>query len=155
MVNPSPISRRLLWHLFRVGHAQFFQRTRFAPRTKPGAGLFTIESGHGSLKLESGAWPLNRGPQFWMCSTHETIEVIPHNEQTLVTHGITFGGPALDAWLEELGVAGSPVFTLPNSSVARRALRSLGQVATLLPAGNPIASRRPTIVNVTDRPPGI
>jgi AraC-like DNA-binding protein len=95
--------------------------------------LVTIEAGCGTLKLGSGLWRLARSSEFWLYSTRQQREWIPDQGRTLVTQWMSFGGPALDAWLEELDVFKKPHFILPHSSAVRRTMHELEMLARRRP----------------------
>ncbi|MBI3657441.1 MAG: helix-turn-helix transcriptional regulator [Acidobacteria bacterium] len=60
---------------------------------------------------------------------------IPAPGQKLVYSGVRFGGPCLDAWLEELGIHQGPEFILDSLSSIRRAQKQLLSAVTRQPAG--------------------
>lgn len=60
--EPSPVARRLLWHVLSVGTVTRDEPERHEGSDKPGAFLFWILAGRGELKLEPGAVTLEPGP---------------------------------------------------------------------------------------------
>src|ERR1043166_5506522 len=125
LVRPSPIARRLLWHVFQIGERSLRAPAQFPPHEKPGVGLLAIVSGRGELRLDSGTFKLQPGPHFWMYSTQLPRTFVPAPGEMLVTRPIWFGGPALEAWLDELDVARNPEFRLPRPIAYHRAHRQL------------------------------
>ena len=49
-VDPSPVARRLLWHLFSIGSRRVTQPDRHERFEKPGAHMFWVQSGAGELE---------------------------------------------------------------------------------------------------------
>ncbi|HPU57200.1 MAG TPA: hypothetical protein PLH97_13145, partial [Verrucomicrobiota bacterium] len=49
-VEPSPIARRLLWHVFSIGSRRLELPDHHERFEKPGAHLFWVQSGEGELE---------------------------------------------------------------------------------------------------------
>ena len=60
-VEPSPIARRLLWHLFSIGSRRMELADHHERFEKPGAHLFWVQSGEGELEYRSSHFELKRG----------------------------------------------------------------------------------------------
>lgn len=127
-VRPSRVARRLFFHLFVIGSGQWREPRRFEPFEKPGAGLLWIESGCGQLRLDSGAYELRPGPWLWLYGMNQHRLFVPAAQQTLVTRMFWFGGPGLDAWLEELDVGRQAEFRVRRPSVIHRAYDKMRQL---------------------------
>jgi hypothetical protein len=67
-VDPSPVARRLLWHLFSIGSRRVTQVDRHERFEKPGAHLFWVQSGEGDLEYKSRRFRLRRGQEVWLVS---------------------------------------------------------------------------------------
>src|SRR5215510_4075770 len=65
-VEPSPIARRLLWHLFSIGSRRVTKPDPQQSFEKPGAHLFWVQSGEGELEHETGRFALKRGRNVWL-----------------------------------------------------------------------------------------
>src|SRR5215467_3100519 len=65
-VEPSPVARRLLWHLFSIGSRKVTKPDPHASFEKPGAHLFWVQSGEGELEHETGRFALKRGRNVWL-----------------------------------------------------------------------------------------
>jgi len=120
-VRPSRVSRRLLFHLFVVGSGRLTASREFTSFEKPGAGLSWVESGQGQLLLGSSQWELKAPPHFFLYSAGQSRVFTPVGKVPLVTRFFWFGGPGLDAWLEELDVARHPFLRLRRPQVIFRA----------------------------------
>lgn len=124
-VRPSRVARRLFLHVFAIGSGQVRETRQFGSFEKPGAGMFWVVSGHGQLRVGLGTWELRPGPYLWFYGTHRLRVFTPAPGETLVTRTLWFGGPGLEAWLEELDVAQRPEFRLRRPSVVHRAFAQL------------------------------
>ena len=76
-VDPSPVARRLLWHLFSIGSRRVIQADRHERFEKPGAHLFWVQSGEGELEYKARRFQLRRGKEVWLldmkpCRTYRT-----------------------------------------------------------------------------------
>lgn len=132
-IKPSPVARRLLWHVFQIGQRALTQPAEFRPREKPGAGLLAVVSGRGELRLESGTFALQPGPDLWLYSTQRERTFVPARGERLVTRPIWFGGPGLEAWLDALRVDRQPAFQLARPKVYHEVHRTLVQLVTRRP----------------------
>jgi len=63
LVEPSPEARRLLWHVLSVGIVARDEPEHHEAHDKPGAFLFRVASGRGTLQFKSGSFPLRTGPR--------------------------------------------------------------------------------------------
>src|ERR1039458_3503975 len=68
-VDPSPVARRLLWHLFSIGVRRVEQTDRHERFEKPGAHLFWVQSGEGELEYRSRRFRLRRGGEVQQACT--------------------------------------------------------------------------------------
>lgn len=136
VVDPSPMARRLLWHVLSVGSAWRDELESHPARDKAGAFLFWVVSGTGELRVGPEAWPLKPGAQVWLVDLGTPRVYVPDEGQRLVTSGIRFSGPALHAWLEALGRQAEFTFApAAESRVIRQSHRKLMQLARARPAG--------------------
>jgi len=114
-ISPSPVARRLFWHVLGIGKGWFDGPTRLEAFNRPGAVILWIESGTARLKLGSETYELKKGPLFWLFSLQQARVFTPLGGKTLITRSIRFAGPNVAAWLEELAVAEKPEFRVSPS----------------------------------------
>lgn len=117
-VSPSPVARRLFWHVLGIGCTRLETPRRFEAQDKPGGVLMWIESGSGQLKLGATEYQLERGSRFWLFRLGQPRLFLPAQGSTLPVQSIRFAGPTLDSLLDALGVTQSPQFLLSPSLAA-------------------------------------
>lgn len=101
--EPSIEARRLLWHVLSAGVVSRDEPEHHESHDKPGAFLFWVVSGRGTLKFEGGVRRLRRGPRCWLLNLQRSRTYVPEDGCKLVTNGLRFAGPGVEAWLEILG----------------------------------------------------
>jgi AraC-like DNA-binding protein len=111
-VSPSPVARRLLWHVLGTGRSTFFARSWRKTYMRPGAVLFWVESGSGTLEMGSDRFKLEPGSNFWLFGLSKPRVFVPDPGGALVIRTIRFSGPGLNLWLDELRTAENPDFHL-------------------------------------------
>ncbi|WP_437221860.1 helix-turn-helix transcriptional regulator [Planctomicrobium sp. SH661] len=99
LVEPSPMARRLLWHVLSVGSVWRDELESHAAQDKAGAFLFWVKSGQGQLQIGRMSWELSPGTRCWLVDLSTPRSYVPDLGQKLMTTGIRFSGPALDTWL--------------------------------------------------------
>ena len=119
-VDPSPIARRLLWHLFSIGSRRMIQTDRHGRFEKPGAHLFWLQSGAGELEYRSSRFELKRGKKVWLGDMGKPRTYIPAPGRHLAITGFRFGGPGLEFWHEEFNADENAEFTLDDFNVFTR-----------------------------------
>lgn len=136
-VEPSPIARRLLWHLLSIGSRRLTRPDRHESFEKPGAHLFWVESIEGELEHETGRFAMRRGRKVGLVDIVKPRTYIPAPKRHLTIAGSRFGGPALEFWHEE--IRGNEI---PNSrsttlgSCGRRKMNCSASGDENPPAGN-------------------
>jgi len=65
-VEPSPEARRLLWHVLSVGVVTRNEAERREAHDKPGAFLFWVSSGKGTLDVGERSFHLRPGSRCWL-----------------------------------------------------------------------------------------
>jgi hypothetical protein len=65
-MDPSPIARRLMWHIFPIGFRRMMAMDRHERFEKPGAHQFWLQSGEGKLEHRSSRFELKRGKKVWL-----------------------------------------------------------------------------------------
>lgn len=136
--EPSPSARRLLWHVLSVGLVSRDEPEIHEGFDKPGAFLFWVKSGTGEILLprSSTSYPLAAGSQCWLVALREPRTYLPKGEKPLVTAGIRFGGPNLDAWLESLVLDHGHQFSLKaDLDLARTEHSKVIQLVKCCPEG--------------------
>jgi len=118
-VSPSPIARRLLWHVLGVGLTRHDAPVRQEPFAKPGAVLLWVESGAGALEIGPDRFTLERGPVFFLFNLVKPQFFSPVRNTGLVIRTIRFSGPGLELWLAGLGIPGNPRFQLNKKTAAQ------------------------------------
>jgi AraC-like DNA-binding protein len=113
-VEPSPIARRLLWHLFSIGARRVVRPDHHEPFEKPGAHLFWVQSGEGELEHETGRFALRRGHKVWLVDMSRPRTYIPAPHRHLTIAGFRFGGPGLEFWHEEIRGTENSEFTVTD-----------------------------------------
>jgi len=103
LVDPSPRARRLFWHLLSIGPVTLDQPDHHEAMDKPGAHLFWVRSGAGTLQVPGHSYELRPGPQCWLVDMKKPRTCSPAPRGRIVNTGFRFGGPELEAWREELG----------------------------------------------------
>src|SRR5262245_33257383 len=66
LLDPSPRARRLFWHLLSVGSAKLDAPDRHEGMDKPGAHLFWVQSGRGTLEIPGRSCALKPGACCWL-----------------------------------------------------------------------------------------
>src|ERR1051326_5076451 len=92
-VEPSAVTRRLLWHLYSIGSRRLTRPDHHEAFEKPGAHLFWVQSGEGELEHETGRFPLRRGRKVWLVDMSRPRTYIPAPKRHLTICGFCFGGP--------------------------------------------------------------
>jgi hypothetical protein len=134
-VEPSPVARRLLWHLHSIGTRRLVEKDRHERFEKPGAHLFWVKSGAGELEYRSRTFRLRRGKDVWLVDMNSPRTYIPATGQHLTIAGFRFGGPGLEFWHEEMRDHENAEFTLEDMRFARRTQAELLRLVHRKPAG--------------------
>ncbi len=134
-VDPSPVARRLLWHLFsigsrRVGHADHHERFE-----KPGAHLFWVQSGEGELEHKSSRFELKRGKKVWLVDMSKPRTYLPAPGRHLTIAGFRFGGPGLEFWHETFRDEDNAEFPLEDLKLVTRLQSELIRLVRRRPTG--------------------
>ncbi len=134
-VEPSPIARRLLWHLFSIGFRRVTQPDRHEPFEKPGAHLFWVQSGEGELEHETGRFALRRGKKLWLVDMRRPRTYIPRPKRHLTIAGFRFGGPGLEFWHETIQGDENSEFNLEDFGFVKRTQSELLRLVHRRPLG--------------------
>lgn len=127
-VVPSTTARRLFWHAFSMDTVCLDQPDHHEPYEKPGAHLFWITSGHGTLETEGCKYLLQPGNSVWFVDMTKTRTYAPVAGQQLVKRGIRFGGPVLENWHNELGGGKRSQFDLADPAIFHDSYREIWQI---------------------------
>jgi AraC-like DNA-binding protein len=134
-VDPSPVARRLLWHLFSIGVRRMDQPDHHERFEKPGAHLFWVQSGEGELEYRSRRFRLHRGSEVWLVDMNSPRTYIPAAGRHLAIAGFRFGGPGLEFWHEEIRDRENAEFTLHDLRFAAQTQSELLRLVRRRPAG--------------------
>ncbi len=86
-----------------------------------------------TTQLGDRTWELRPPPQFCLYSAGQPRVFVPTGDRELVTRLFWFGGPGLEAWLEELDVANQPIFQMPRPKMLYGAYDRLLRLAKRRP----------------------
>jgi AraC-like DNA-binding protein len=134
-VEPSPIARRLLWHLYSIGSRRMEQADHHERFEKPGAHLFWVQSGEGELEYRSSHFELKRGKKIWLVDMAKPRTYGPAPGRHLTITGFRFGGPGLEFWHEEFGVDENAEFPVDDFQAVTRLYGELLRLVRRLPTG--------------------
>jgi AraC-like DNA-binding protein len=134
-VDPAPVARRLLWHLFSIGSRRIDQTDRHERFEKPGAHLFWVQSGEGELEYKSRRFRLRRGGEVWLVDMNSPRTYIPSPGRHLTIAGFRFGGPGLEFWHEEIRDHENAQFTLDDLRFAARTQQEMLRLVRRKPVG--------------------
>ena len=134
-VEPSPIARRLLWHLFSIGPRRITEPDHHDSFEKPGAHLFWVQSGEGELEHETGRFALRPGRKVWLVDMSRPRTYIPASRRHLTIAGFRFGGPGLEFWHEEIRGEENSEFTLDDFGFVKQTQAELTRLVRRKPIG--------------------
>ena len=134
-VEPSPVARRLLWHLFSIGSRRLEQPDEHQRFEKPGAHLFWVQSGEGTLTNEAGRFALARGKKVWLMDMAKPRTYIPAPDRHLTITGFRFGGPGLEFWHEEIRREENCEFAVEDFAFVKSTQNELLRLVRRRPAG--------------------
>jgi AraC-like DNA-binding protein len=133
--EPSPIARRLLWHLFSIGARRILEPDHHLSFEKPGAHLFWVQSGEGELVHETGRFSLRSGRSVWLVDMSKPRTYVPSSKRHLTITGFRFGGPGLEFWHEEIRGNENSEFTLDDFGFVKRTQSELLRLVRRRPTG--------------------
>lgn len=134
-VEPSPVARRLLWHLFSIGSRRIEKSDHHVSFEKPGAHLFWVQSGEGELEHETGRFALRRGKKVWLVDMSRPRTYIPVPDRHLTIAGFRFGGPGLEFWHQEIRGDQNSEFTLDDFGFVTQTNSELNRLIRRKPTG--------------------
>ncbi len=134
-VAPSPIARRLLWHLFSIGSRRIVQTDHHERFEKPGAHLFWVQSGEGELEYRSSRFELKRGKKIWLVDMAKPRTYLPTPGRHLTITGFRFGGPGLEFWHEEFHGEENAEFPVDDFRVVTQMQSELLRLVRRRPSG--------------------
>jgi AraC-like DNA-binding protein len=134
-VDPSPVARRLLWHIFSIGSRRLDQPDHHQRFEKPGAHLFWVQSGEGELEHEMGRFALRPGKKVWLVDMGKPRTYLPAPNRHLTIAGFRFGGPGLEFWHEEIRTDGNAEFVLDDFGFVKQAYSELLRLVRRRPSG--------------------
>lgn len=128
VLDPSPVARGLLWHAYSLDTACLDEPEYHEPFEKPGAHLFWVVSGRGTLDTHAHQHPLSPGHAVWFIDMMTPRIYSPQSGQRLVKRGIRFGGLGVERWHEQLGGNRQAQFVLRNPVAVHSAYREIWQI---------------------------
>jgi len=134
-VDPSPVARRLLWHLFSIGARRISQADHHERFEKPGAHFFWVQSGEGELEYKSSRFSLKRGKNAWLVDMSKPRTYIPAPGRHLTIAGFRFGGPGLEFWHEEIQDEENAEFAMDDFRIVTRTQNELLRMVRRHPIG--------------------
>ena len=134
-VDPSPVARRLLWHLFSIGSRRVNQTDRHERFEKPGAHLFWVQSGEGELEHKSSRFGLKRGKSVFLVDMSKPRTYIPAPGRHLAITGFRFGGPGLEFWHEAIQDEENPEFAVDDLRFISQSQSELLRLVRRRPSG--------------------
>jgi AraC-like DNA-binding protein len=134
-VDPSPVARRLLWHLFSIGSRRVTLPDRHERFEKPGAHLFWVQSGSGELEHKSSRFELKRGKKVWLVDMSKPRTYLPVPGRHLAITGFRFGGPGLEFWHEAIHDEENPEFVMDDFRFISRMQSELLRLVRRRPSG--------------------
>jgi AraC-like DNA-binding protein len=134
-VDPTPVARRLLWHLFSIGSRRVEQPDRHEKFEKPGAHLFWISSGEGELEYKSKRFQLRRGKEVWLVDMAKPRTYLPAAGRHLTITGFRFGGPGLEFWHEAFRDEENAEFPLEDFKLVAHSQSELLRLVRRRPSG--------------------
>jgi AraC-like DNA-binding protein len=141
VLNPSRVTRRLLWHVLSIGVVSRDEPEEHAGMDKAGLFLFRVKSGHGALEVQNEKHALKPGATWWLLDLARARRYVPRERSRLVTLGVRFSGPGIDSWREE-AFGGRACFALSSTSHAMRLRRATDALLRLSPRRSPEAEWR-------------
>jgi AraC-like DNA-binding protein len=127
-VVPSATARGLLWHAFSLDTARLDTAEHHEPFEKPGAHVFWVLSGHGTLETDRTKYLLQPGNSIWFVDMTRERTYAPAAGQLLVKRGIRFGGPALENWHKAFGESQRAQFDLSDALPFHKAFRDAWRI---------------------------
>ena len=134
-VDPSPVARRLLWHVFSIGARRVVEVERHERFEKPGAHLFWVQSGEGELEYKSRRFQLRRGKEVWLVDMGKPRTYLPTPNHHLSIAGFRFGGPGLEFWHEAFKDDENAEFPLEDLKQVARSQSELLRLVRRKPTG--------------------
>jgi AraC-like DNA-binding protein len=134
-VEPSPVARRLLWHIFSIGSRRMTEADHHEPFEKPGAHLFWVRSGEGELVHTTGRFALRPGRKIWLVDMSRPRTYLPSLKRHLTITGFRFGGPGLEFWHEEIRGDQNSEFALEDFGFVQRTQTELLRLVRRRPLG--------------------
>lgn len=128
-VNPSALARRLFWHPFSLDTNCIERPERHDSFEKPGAHLFWVISGTGTLETQGQCYRLQPANCVWFLDMMHPRTYSPDPGQKLIKRGMRFGGPGLERWHEELDGPKRAGFLVEDISPFHYAYREIWKIA--------------------------
>ncbi len=122
------MAQRLLWHPYSFGTIYLDQPDHHEAFEKPGAHLFWVVSGRGTLKTQGHQYRLEGGNHAWFIDMMKARIYAPQRGTRLTIRGIRFGGPGLEMWHEQLGGNFQAEFVLEDAPSVHHAYGEISRI---------------------------
>jgi AraC-like DNA-binding protein len=121
--------------MLSIGSVTLEEPDTHAGMDKPGAHLFWVQSGEGTLRLPDKEYALRTGARCWLVDMRAPRCYAPLPGKRLVNTGFRFRGPELEAWREELGSSAEFVLADREFQAIRKVFQRMSQLARRRPEG--------------------
>ena len=128
LLAPPAKVRQLIWHPYSMDTKCLEHAEHHPPYEKPGAHLFWVLSGQGTLETDGHRYELRSGKSIWFVDMSKSRSYVPAPGCQLIKRGVRFGGPGLEYWHKELGGSQQAQFDFGDPSPLRQAFRALWRI---------------------------
>lgn len=136
LLDPSNNARRLLLHMLSIGSACRTEPEHHKGFEKPGIHLFWVLSGSGYLDVHGTTIKLYPGAVCWLVDMSKPRTYRPADGSRLVTEGLRFYGPNIEAWWEVLKKSNEiQLGKMTALALLRRTFKKLEELVNRRPAG--------------------
>lgn len=141
VLNPSPIARRLLWHVLSIGLVSRDEPEEHAGMDKAGFFLFRVRTGLCVLEVPGDRFELGASPQFCLLDLARSRRYVPVDGSRVETLGVRFSGPGIDGWREEV-LRGRAALVLAGPADVVRLRATMGELVRLARRATPASEWR-------------
>jgi AraC-like DNA-binding protein len=121
--------------MLSIGSVSLEEPDTHSGMDKPGAHLFWVQSGEGTLHVPEKTCNLRPGTRCWLVDMRKPRTYAPAVGKRLINTGFRFRGPELEAWREELGEAPEFVLSTKDFEAIKNTFKRLFILARKRPEG--------------------